>query len=343
MKRRQFGLLAGPGLAAASLRPALAQTAAPDPALLTTTLTPLGAERAGNADGSISAWTGGLAYTPVPPDHPIDAAIFTDEQPLYSVDAGNLAPYRALLSPGTQALMTKSGLRLQVFPCHRTASVPQYVYDNAARNVTRAKLEPGGGRFGFTGGYAGPPFPILDSSDPYAGGAQAIWNHLVRWQTFENYAKYSGGFVVSGNNVVVAFGGSSHYTCPYYDPNGSPATYDGYLSKLHEFFLAPPASDGQEALVWVSSNVNLHPNITWTVLNGQGRVRKAPDEAYDTPNPETNGINNYDDASGFAGSPQKYDWKLLGKQEMLVPYNATPSISWTRSIWCGRAARIRIT
>ena len=124
-----------------------------------------------------------------------------------------------------------------------------------------------------------------------------------------------------GNNVVLTFGGSSHFDCGYYDPNGSPATYDGYLSKLHEFYLAPAASAGGEAIVWTSSNVILKPNITWTVVTGQGRVRKAPDEAYDTPNPTSNGINNYDDASGFAGSPQKYDWKLIGKQEMLVPYN----------------------
>jgi hypothetical protein len=61
--------------------------------------------------------------------------------------------------------------------------------------------------------------------------------------------------------------------------------------------------------------------MTWTVVAGQGRVRKAPDEAYDTPNPSANGIGNFDDSSGFDGSPQKYDWKVLGKKEILVPYN----------------------
>ena len=50
MKRRDFGLLAGTSLAAATLvQPARAQAATPDPNLLDTTLTPLGAERAGNA------------------------------------------------------------------------------------------------------------------------------------------------------------------------------------------------------------------------------------------------------------------------------------------------------
>ena len=78
MKRRHFGLMATSGLAAAAtLRPALAQ-AAPDPTLLTTTLTPLGAERAGNADGSIPAWTGGMTE---PSTGPVAIEVFQDEQP----------------------------------------------------------------------------------------------------------------------------------------------------------------------------------------------------------------------------------------------------------------------
>jgi hypothetical protein len=323
MKRRKFGVMAGSSLAAAATAgtalPALAQSA-PDASLLTTTLTPLGAERAGNADGSIPAWTGGNNTGPVPVDQPIDTSIFTEEQPLYQVDASNMSQYASLLSPGTQALMTKWGLKINVFQTHRTAAWPQYVIDNTAQNVSRAQLVPEGGRFGFTGAYAGPPFPI-PSSDPDIAGVQIIWNHLVRWQTFMNYTKFSGSYVVTGGRAILTFGGSSHFLCPYYDPVGTPETYDGYLSKLHEFYLAPAAQAGLEAIVWTSSNVLKNSNITWTVVAGQGRVRKAPDEAYDTSNPTGNGINNYDDASGFAGSPQKYDWKLIGKQEMLVPYN----------------------
>ncbi len=324
MKRRKFNLLAGSGVAAAAsgaavLNPALAQSK-PDPSLLTTTLTPLGALRAGNADGSIPAWTGGNVSASVGPDTPIDQPFMPNEKPLYIVDASNLSQYDSLTTPGTKLLIQKNGLSLQVYPTYRTAAAPQYIYDNTAKNAVRAQLLPQGGRFGFTGGYGGPAFPIL-SSDPYDAGAQIIWNHLVRWQTYQNYTKYAGGYVVTGGNVVVTFGGSTHYDCSFYDPNGSLETYDGYLSRLHEFYLAPAAEAGQEIIVWVSSNVLAKPDITWTVVTGQGRVRKAPDEAYDTPNPTADGINNFDDASCFAGSPQKYDWKLLGKQEMLVPYN----------------------
>jgi len=307
--------------ASAALRPAHAQTAAPDPSPLTTTLTPLGAERAGNADGSIPAWTGGVVSAPLPPNQSVEIPMFEDEQPIYTVDAGNMAQYASLLNAGTRLLMTRYGLKIRVFQTHRTAAVPQYVADNTTQNVTRARLEPVGGRFGFNGAYAGTPFPIIDTTDPYVGGAQVIWNHLVQWLGYSHWSKFSPGFVVTNGNVVLTFGGSVRFICPYYDPNGSAESYAGYYTKEHAYFLAPAASNGGEAIVWTSSNTYEKPDITWSLVNGQGRVRKAPDEAYDTPNPSANGINNYDDASGFAGSPHKYDWKLIGKQEMLVPYN----------------------
>ncbi len=308
-------------MAATSAGSAMAQTATPDPTLLTTTLTPLGAERAGNADGSIPAWTGGNVTAPAPTNQPIDVPIFADEHALYSVDASNMEQYATLLTPGTQKLMTESGLKMNVFPTHRTAAAPQYVYDNTAKNVTRVQFDPAGMRFGVVGAYAGPPFPIINTSNPNIGGTQLVWNHLHRWQTFVNFTKLSGGYVVISDKVILSFGGSSHFICPYYDPAGTAETYGGYLSKLHEYFLLPSSSNGQEDLVWVSSNVNRYPNITWTLLNGQGRVRKAPDEAYDTPGSVSNGLSNYDDASGFAGSPQEYDWKYIEKREMLVPYH----------------------
>lgn len=326
MKRRDFGLLAGTSLAtAAVVRPAKAQSA--DPSLLTTTLTPLGGERAGNADGSIPAWTGGMVSPPLPPSQPIAVQIFTDEQPLYTVNTGNMAQYDALLSEGTKAQMSKFGLSIKVFPTHRTAAAPQYVYDNTAKNVTRAKLDPRGGRLGFTGGYGGPPFPIPDTSDPLTAGAQIIWNHLTVWDGYANVGTFNPGVVMIDGQLILVGGTISHYIFPYYDPDGSPETFAGYFSKGHFYSVAPPAVKGQETLVWHSTNVNVQPDIVWTLLNGQGRVRKAPNEQFDSPNPESNGISSTDEASGFYGNPSQYDWTLVGKRELLVPYNCNAMLA----------------
>jgi len=43
--------------------------------------------------------------------------------------------------------------------------------------------------------------------------------------------------------------------------------------------------------------------------------------AFDTPNPAVAGTSTYDDAGIWNGSPERFDWKLLGKKEMLIPYS----------------------
>jgi hypothetical protein len=48
----------------------------------------------------------------------------------------------------------------------------------------------------------------------------------------------------------------------------------------------------------------------------------SPDLAYDTPNPATAGTSTFDDSYVFSGAMDRYDWKLVGKKEILVPYNA---------------------
>jgi hypothetical protein len=63
------------------------------------------------------------------------------------------------------------------------------------------------------------------------------------------------------------------------------------------------------------------PRRAWQYLPGQRRVKAAPDIAYDTPNPGSAGATTYDDAFVFNGAMDRYDFKLIGKKEMYVPYN----------------------
>ncbi len=323
MKRRNFNILAGSTLASTAVlhaTEAKAQATA-DPTLLTTTLTPMGAERAGNADGSIPAWTGGVS---APPEWnvPFDVKMFSDEKPLYTITKANMAQYADMLTEGVKVQIQNWGMAVNVFQTHRTAACPQWVYDNAAKNVTRAKLDAAGGRFGFTGGYGGPPFPIPDTSDPYIAGVQLIWNHLTPWSGISTSTAFSPSFaVINGHAPLLSAGITTNFVYPYYDPTGTPETYQGYYTKFHVIDRTPANVEGQEDLIWHSSNTTIHPDITWTLVNGEARVRKAPNEAYDTPNSGTNGVNNLDENSTFAGSPQKYDWKFIEKKEMLIPYN----------------------
>jgi hypothetical protein len=59
----------------------------------------------------------------------------------------------------------------------------------------------------------------------------------------------------------------------------------------------------------------------WQYLVGQRRVRLAPAVSFDTPNPGVAGTSTYDDAFVYNGSPERFNWKLVGKQEMIVPAN----------------------
>jgi len=154
---------------------ASAGVSADEAARLKTELTPLGAEKAGNKDGSIPAWTGGYT-TPIPGDKPGGRRgdPFKDEKPLYSITSKNAEQYADKLTEGTKALLKKypDTFRVDVYRTHRTAAAPQWVYDNTFKNATRAKVN---GDV-IEGAYGGIPFPI-----PKAG-VEVMWNHLLRWR-----------------------------------------------------------------------------------------------------------------------------------------------------------------
>ena len=325
MKRRRFSWLAGSSVlaltASASRGFAQAQNFS---ALSTTTLTPMGAERTGNATGTIPAWTGGMTEVPAgttwDPTRTLPPDFWENESPLYEVNASNMTQYANLLTDGIKSLIQNRGFSLKVYTTHRTAAAPQWVYDNTAANAGRAALNPGGGRLGFTGGYGGFPFPVPDVSDPLAAGPQIIWNHEARWAgEYQNGT--SATFVVEHGAVTLATASRFYQQFPYYQQNGDLSNYNGYFYKIRTAQFRPSTVAGDLTLTWESSDPLANPVIDWSLLLGQGRLRKDPEVEYDTPSSYANGECNYDEYFGFFGSLDRYDWKYLGKQEMLIPYN----------------------
>ena len=53
-------------------------------------------------------------------------------------------------------------------------------------------------------------------------------------------------------------------------------------------------------------------------------MRRAPNVAFDNPGTGSDGLRTSDQFDIYNGSPERYDWKLVGKQEIVVPYNAYP-------------------
>lgn len=306
--------LAAIALSALWVGAALAAVTPEEAAKLKNELTPLGGERAGNKAGTIPAWDGGFTKPPAgyKPGTPRPDP-FAADKPLYSITAKNMAEYTATLTDGQQALLKKyPTYRIDVYPTRRTAAAPQYVYDNTFKNATRAKSSADGNSI--EGAYGGIPFPIPKT------GAEVMWNHQLRWQG-ESVNYPAGTWAVTGGKPVLASAIVNEMSFPYYFKDGSLETFKGEYWNLYQVTTAPSYKAGETILVRDPIDYVGKGRQAWQYLVGQRRVRKAPSIAYDTPNSVTSGVDFFDEVSLFIGAPDRYEWKLLGKKEMLVPYN----------------------
>jgi hypothetical protein len=291
---------------------ALAGVSAEKAAKLGTELTPLGGEMAGNADGSIPAWTGGYTQQ-IPGDEPGGRRgdPFKDEAPLFTVNAQNMEQYEDKLTDGVKALLRKypDTYKLNVYPTHRTAVAPQWVYDNTARNAVNAEMD------GYTlkGAYGGIPFPIPKT------GLEAINNHLLAWSGSSWEADINQYQITTDGKVVLTTDGLIRQRMPYYFEEGSVDSFDGYYWEINLVNAGPPIRAGE--MIVGRTNLNGDKSISYVYLTGQRRVRRLPNACCDTPTPATAGLMSFDEINVFSGRTDVFNWKLVGKKEMLVPYN----------------------
>ena len=280
---------------------------------LGTTLTGVGAEKAGNKDGSIPAYDGGLTKAPAgfKPGDGIRPDPYASEKPKFSVDAKNMAQYADKLTEGTKALMKQyPDFRIDVYPTHRSVAFPKWLLDNTAKIAQTAKT--GNGGRSIEGAHAGFPFPIPKD------GYEAMWNHLVRYNGQAYESKYRNLTVDANGHVTLATEGNSVQEYPYWDNSKTSAeTY--WRIKLT--YTGPARRAGEALLIIDPIDIGTKDRRAWGYLPGQRRVKVAPDFSFDTPNPGTAGGNTFDDIFIFIGSMDRFDFKLVGKKEILVPYN----------------------
>jgi hypothetical protein len=304
--------LAGIAMAAGSLA-AHAAVTADEAKALGTTLTPVGAEKAGNADGTIPAYTGGLTAGPAgyKAGDGIRPNPFAGEKPRLSIDAKNMAPQAAHLTEGTKALLQKyPTFRVDVYPTHRSVTFPKVVLDNTAKIALHAKTLNDGRSI--EGAHAGFPFPMPKT------GYEAMWNHLVRFNGQSYEAKYRNLSVDASGRTTLATEGLSTQEYPYWD--ASKPQSDTYW-RIKLAYTGPARRAGEALMIVDPLDTGSKDRRAWTYLPGQRRVKVAPDLAFDTPNPGTAGATTFDDTFMFNGSMDRFDFKLVGKKEMIVPYN----------------------
>lgn len=276
-------------------------------------LTPLGAERSGNASGTIPAWTGGVkapAGYSVGMHHPDPYAA---DQELYRVDSSNAGQYAALLPEGLRALVERyPDFYLRVMPSRRSAAAPQRIYDQTRANAVAAELIANGN--GIKGAVAGIPFPLPQD------GMEVIWNHILHYKGEQTHMVNNQAVVINGRANLIKRDRHIYYV---YNREGMDKAQLNNTLLYYKYRITAPAKLAGVALV-VQDPMDQVVAIrkAWRYSPSDRRVRRLPSLAYDSLQPDTSGLATADVVDSFNGAPDRYEWKLVGKREMLVPYNS---------------------
>lgn len=300
------------GLAA---QQAAAKVDATEAAKLGKELTPVGAEKAGNKEGTIPAWTGGAAkHGTLSDEYPNEPGV-DDDKPLFTITSANVAQYADKLTAGHKELLKRfSTYKMNVYPTRRTAAFPDEIYKATFENATKASLI---GTDVVEGAKLGFPYPIPKT------GAEIIWNHKLKWRG-EAVRRFNNQMIVQPNGDFqltklveeVKFSYSSIKNPVVMTPEAN--EFLKYLSQT----LAPPRLAGTFILVHEKADVGDKGRAAWLYSPGLKRIRRAPTVQYDNPYEGTDGNQFYDQVDMFNGALDRYNWKLVGKKEFYLPYNS---------------------
>ena len=304
-----IGLTLGVGQAIAGAKPDQVHRLSED-------LTPMGSERAGNADGTIPEWTGGVTTPPAgysPGDH--HPTPWPDDKPLFRITGANYQDYGDKLSVGQKATFEKypDTYYMDVYPSRRSTSFPQRIYEMTAKNGSTAKLaENGEGVLDAAEGY---PFPFPENA------YELIWNHKLKY-------KGTGGVRYNTQIAPTASGKFSVTVIReellglYYKEGVTLADINNILLYFFQEVESPARLAGNILLVHETLNQVALPRQAWVYNPGQRRVRRAPNVAYDNPGTASDGLRTNDMTDMFNGALDRFDWEMVGKQEMYIPYNS---------------------
>lgn len=303
--------------------PALAKVSAEEAAMLGgDTLTEIGAERAGSADGSIPAWQPDWKGPPISENGGIYPDPFADEKPLLSITAANLDEHADKVSDGTKLLLQRwPDFKIDVYKSHRVVDFPESVKASTVKNASRVESTVDGSEVvGAMGGY---PFPIPKS------GAEVIWNHNLRYYGPPYRSEFSGYLVNASGNLIVTHVFNNYTDSPYYDNPEEPQRI--FQRRMSEY-IGPPRMVGDKTLtnMFLSFKKDGRDKI-WTYTQGQRRVRLAPDMGYDNPLSVAGGAYFFDELGMWEGQLDRFDFKLVGKKEMYVPYNNYKFVMHTKA------------
>ena len=252
---------------------------------LGTTLTAVGAEKAGNKDGTIPEYTGGLKEIPASfkKGSGIRPSPFESEKPRLVIDGKNAAQHADKLTEGTKELLKR-------YPDDAPRRVPDAARGRVAAEGARQHREERDGAKSVNGGLGvegmlpGVPFPIPKT------GNEAMWNHLVRYtgvaynaEVRELERRLRGRGVARRPRAT----SPTSFRCTTRSAPDAVAKETDPYWKLKLAYTGPARRAGEALMAIDSVNPIAQPRRAWQYLPGQRRVKLAPDLAYDTPNAGT--------------------------------------------------------
>ena len=277
-------------------------------------LTWWGAEKAGNAEGTIPKYTGGLtegpATTKIDDGYTVYPNPFASEKPRVVITAANMDEYRDKLTAGTIRLLeTYPDFKINLYPTHRTTTYPDAIRQATIDNATVCATADGGESLS-PECKPGIPFPIPTT------GYQAMWNMQIPYRP-PIWSRNAFWTVDPRANRTLASELKVFNDKPFWHRSYSEkAIYNTAFS----ISIAPPRLAG--GVNAYTDFTNQRNRVAYAYDPGTRRVRSAPSYEYDTPLSVAGGAMFYDDTYLFAGKMDRFVFKLVGKQEMIIPYSS---------------------
>lgn len=299
---------------------ALAKVPAAEAEQLGKTLTCTGAIKAGNADGSIPAFSGSILGVPpgiqfTKSQGQFQPDIYANEKPLFEITAANMAQYADKLSDGQKALLKKfpNTMRLPVYPGHRDFRYDDAICAVVKRNALEAEvISDGNGVKGYMGAI---PFPIPKT------GLELFWNSMIPSRASTEDVERD--LAIIGASGSKAWGRTRYVQLSRYDsPESLGKPNEGKYAWVTNFTILPEREKGSVILSIEPMDFGTDKRLAWSYDPGTRRVRQLPEFGYDQPVPGSSGKVTLDSDRLFNGASDRYEWELKGKRELFIPANA---------------------
>ena len=287
-----------------------------------TELTPSGAIRAGNAEGTIPEWKNEPI---VPPSDFVTGEFhtdpFRDDAVQFKITAQNFQEYADKLSVGQRTMFeTYPDFYMNIYPTRRSYVFKPYIYEAALKNLDRSELiyakDMNMGVVAFKGARKAWAFPIPRNGD------EAWMNQASRpVNTWMDSVETTIAVTSGGDYTINKLSVQQHWM--WSDPEITDEDFNPAQRGMlyNQVLVAPAKVAGQVVLAQDPVVFSEIFRRAWAYSPGQRRVKRAPQIVYDNPLTASDGLATTDQGWGFNGPNDRFSYKLLGRKEVYVPYN----------------------